>query len=216
MTMITPSYLGETIEYSSLHACRSTLEDPTVAEAKRLLNASDRQFRPLVQAALETGCRYGELVRLEVQDFNPDTGTLNIRQSKSGKPRHVVLTDQGAAFFRQVSAGRPGHTIMFARPDGGPWRASHQSRPMKEANENAKLSPPITFHGLRHTWASLSVMAGVPLMVVAKNLGHVDTRMVEKHYGHLAPSFIADAIRAGAPKFGFKPDRKITALASRA
>ena len=32
MTMITPSYLGETIEYSSLHACRSTLEDPTVSE----------------------------------------------------------------------------------------------------------------------------------------------------------------------------------------
>ena len=31
MTMITPSYLGETIEYSSLHACRSTLEDPTYA-----------------------------------------------------------------------------------------------------------------------------------------------------------------------------------------
>ena len=38
MTMITPSYLGETIEYSSLHACRSTLEDPTKREgpAKRL------------------------------------------------------------------------------------------------------------------------------------------------------------------------------------
>ena len=33
MTMITPSYLGETIEYSSLHACRSTLEDPTLAIA---------------------------------------------------------------------------------------------------------------------------------------------------------------------------------------
>ena len=32
MTMITPSYLGETIEYSSLHACRSTLEDPTYGE----------------------------------------------------------------------------------------------------------------------------------------------------------------------------------------
>ena len=33
MTMITPSYLGETIEYSSLHACRSTLEDPNPAQA---------------------------------------------------------------------------------------------------------------------------------------------------------------------------------------
>ena len=35
MTMITPSYLGETIEYSSLHACRSTLEDPTSLVKRR-------------------------------------------------------------------------------------------------------------------------------------------------------------------------------------
>ena len=37
MTMITPSYLGETIEYSSLHACRSTLEDPiqTIDQANK-------------------------------------------------------------------------------------------------------------------------------------------------------------------------------------
>ena len=36
MTMITPSYLGETIEYSSLHACRSTLEDPTAHILERM------------------------------------------------------------------------------------------------------------------------------------------------------------------------------------
>ena len=71
----------------------------------------------------------------------------------------------------------------------------------KPAVARARIAPPVTFHGLRHSWASLATMAGVPLMVVAKNLGHVDTRMVEKHYGHLAPSFIADAIRAGAPRF---------------
>jgi integrase len=63
----------------------------------------------------------------------------------------------------------------------------------------------VSFHILRHSWASLAVMAGVPLLVVAKNLGHADTRMVEKHYGHLAPSYIADAIRAGAPRFGDTP-----------
>ena len=39
-------------------------------------------------------------------------------------------------------------------------------------------------------------------MVVAKNLGHADTRMVERHYGHLAPSYVADEIRKGAPRFG--------------
>ena len=41
MTMITPSYLGETIEYSSLHACRSTLEDPTPVFKLVLMNSSD-------------------------------------------------------------------------------------------------------------------------------------------------------------------------------
>ena len=39
MTMITPSYLGETIEYSSLHACRSTLEDPTQFTLRQTVDA---------------------------------------------------------------------------------------------------------------------------------------------------------------------------------
>ena len=40
MTMITPSYLGETIEYSSLHACRSTLEDPTSQRRGTIISLS--------------------------------------------------------------------------------------------------------------------------------------------------------------------------------
>jgi hypothetical protein len=36
-------------------------------------------------------------------------------------------------------------------------------------------------------------------MVVARNLGHADTRMVEKHYGHLATSYVREAIRAAKP-----------------
>ena len=83
---------------------------------------------------------------------------------------------------------------------------------MRSACQRAKIAPSVSFHILRHTWASLAVMAGAPLMVVARNLGHADTRMVERHYGHLAPSFIADAIRAAAPKFGIEPDRNVVSL----
>jgi integrase len=90
---------------------------------------------------------------------------------------------------------------MFRYADGTTWNKSDQARPMREACAHARITPPISFHALRHTWASLAAMNGVPLMVAAKNLGHVDTRMVERHYGHLAPSFIIDAIRAGAPRF---------------
>jgi integrase len=38
-------------------------------------------------------------------------------------------------------------------------------------------------------------MNGVPLAVIAAQLGHSDTRMVEKHYGHLAPSYVAETVR---------------------
>lgn len=184
----------------------------SVAEAQRLLNACDQDFRPLVRAALETGCRYSELARLEVHDFNKDAGTVTIRKSKTSKARHVVLTDDGRAFFKQYCLGRAGNALMFAHADGTGWKASEQGRVMDDASEHARLKPRITFHGLRHTWASLSVMAGVPLLVVAKNLGHTDTRMVEKHYGHLAPSYIADAIRAGAPRFGKVDSKRVVPL----
>jgi integrase len=83
---------------------------------------------------------------------------------------------------------------------------------MRAACERAGIIPPVNFHALRHTWASLAVMAGMPLLIVAKNLGHSSTRMVEQHYGHLAPSYVADEIRRSAPKFGFKPGGKIVSL----
>ena len=173
----------------------------TVAQAERLLNACDPDFRPLVRVALETGCRYSELTRMHVSDFNPDANTITIRKSKSGKARHVILTPEGADFFRRLCAGREGTEAIFRRADGTIWNRSDQARPMLAACTRARITPSVSFHALRHTWASLAAMNSVPLMVVAKNLGHADTRMVEKHYGHLAPSYVADAIRAGAPRF---------------
>jgi integrase len=121
----------------------------TVAQARRLVNVTDPEFRPLVQAALQTGCRYSELARLEVADFNPDSGTLAIRRSKSGKTRHVVLTDEGLSFFRQLTAGRAGSETMLRKANGEAWRASHQLRPMDQACQHAKIDPPVSFHALQ-------------------------------------------------------------------
>lgn len=174
----------------------------SVDEAKRLLNACEPDFRRLVRGALETGARYGELCALMVADFNKDSGTVQIQRSKSNKGRHIILSEDGVAFFKSITLGRSGSEPMFKKDDGTEWLRSHQADPMDDANVRAKIDPPINFHGLRHTWASHAVMNGIPMLVVAKNLGHSDTRMVEKHYGHLAPSYVADAIRAGAPRFG--------------
>jgi integrase len=173
----------------------------TMDEVKQLLEACSPAFKRLVRGALETGARYGELCSLLVSDFNPDSGTIGISESKSNKPRHIVLTKEGAAFFASIARHRPADMPMFLKDDAQPWLRDHQKDPIAEACKLAKIKP-ANFHVLRHTWASHAVMNGVPLLLVAKNLGHHDTRMVEKHYGHLAPSYVADAIRSGAPRFG--------------
>lgn len=55
-------------------------------------------------------------------------------------------------------------------------------------------------------------MAEMPLVVLARNLGHRDTLMVERHYGHLREDYIDKAIRASAPTFGFKANKKLATL----
>lgn len=186
----------------------------TVDEARRLANAAQGDFRTLVNAALFTGCRYGELTRLHVGDFNQDAGTLFVAKSKSGKARHVVLTEEGQAFFRQIAAGRDSGALLLEKDGGGAWGPSHQLRPMKEACAGARIKA-AGFHILRHTYASLLAMAGAPLNVISQNLGHADTRMCERHYAHLAPSYLAETIRKFAPTLGTVEASKVRVVAAR-
>ena len=55
-------------------------------------------------------------------------------------------------------------------------------------------------------------MNGAPLLVVARNLGHATTRMVEQHYGHLSAGYVADAIRKAAPTFGMVDSTNVATL----
>jgi integrase len=181
-------------------------------ECVRLVNACEPAFRNLVRGALLTGCRYSELTNLRVEDFNPDASVITVRESKSGKPRHVILTDEGQRLFTTLTAGKLGDAPIFIRHDGGLWLKSHQMRPMLEACNHAKIKPAISFHILRHTHGSTLAMRGVPMGVIAEQLGHSDTRMTEKHYAHLAPSYVADTIRAHFPTLGIAEDDDVVPL----
>lgn len=164
-------------------------------ESRRLANASQGSFRTLVTAALITGCRYGELVALTTEDMNAEGAAIFIAASKSGKSRWVYLTDEGKEFFLSLVRRRKRGELLLRREDGSGWKRSDQQRPLLAACKTAKV-PRLSFHELRHTYASRLVMRGVPLAVVAAQLGHADTRMVTKHYLHFAPNYVADTVRA--------------------
>lgn len=186
------------------------------AEAMRLANACPPDFRNLVMAALHTGCRYGELAAMRAGDLDMQSGTVTIPRSKSGKARTVFLADEGRAFFKRLAMGKAGDALLFQRDAverqatrdapavlrRAAWGTSDQFRAMAAACKAAKIAPAVSFHVLRHTYATRLASNKVPLMAIAAQLGHADTRMTERHYAHAAPSFVADAVRAAFGKMG--------------
>lgn len=168
-------------------------------ECVRLLNACTGQYRNLVKGALLTGCRYGEIISLQVADYLEDARCIYVKFSKSDKPRHVALSQEGQVFFLQMTEGKAADDLIFTRDDGQPWKKNHQVRPLHQACNEASIVPAISFHVLRHTYASQLAMAGIPLQMIAQMLGHADTRVTEQHYAHLQPSFVMDAVRAAMP-----------------
>lgn len=200
------------------------------AEITRLVNACPPDFRALVTGALMTGCRYGELCAMRAGDFDASAGTVTVRVSKGGKPRHIALTDEGQRFFVGMAAGKDGKRHLFERDrltaqatkdtpaqfERGPWAKSDQFRMIRAACEAANIVPAITFHELRHTYGSRLAMRGAPMGVIAAQLGHSDTRMTEKHYAHLAPSYVAETVRNALQPLGIVAPSNVTPLAARA
>jgi integrase len=197
-------------------------------EITRLAHACPADFRELVTGALLTGCRYGELAAMRAVDFDPQARTVTVGRAKSGKPRHVALTDEGAAFFDRLAAGKVGSARLFerdivahqatreapAQTQRGAWRKSDQFRLMRDACNAANIAPAITFHILRHSYASRLARNGVPIAVIAQQLGHSDTRMTERHYAHLAPSYVAETVRAAFGPLGIVTDTNAVRLGS--
>jgi len=164
-------------------------------EARRLVNAVGVEFRPIVQAALLTGARWGELRNVSVADVDLESGSVRLVETKGGQPRDCYLEAEGRALFKAQMSGKLGDAPVFPRPDGERWTDSTQTRRMGIACEAGKISPPAAFHDLRRTFGARLARAGVPIGVIAQALGHKDERITRKHYAHLCPSYVADTVR---------------------
>jgi integrase len=79
---------------------------------------------------------------------------------------------------------RAGHDVT--------WATAAVSRAFDVLVSAAQL-PKITLHGLRHTFATLALLDGIPSKIVAEVLGHSSTRVTEDLYQHVTPGMKADA-----------------------
>ena len=171
-------------------------------EARRLVNSAGPEFRPIVQAALLTGARWGELREILVADVDLRAATVRLRETKGGTPRNCYLEGEGLELFRQQTLGRLGDALVFPAANGKKWTDATQIRRMALACEAGKVVPAAGFHDLRRTFGARLALGGVPMAVIAQALGHKDERITRRHYAHLSPSYVADTVRQHAAGMG--------------
>ena len=160
-------------------------------------------LKPLVLLALDTGMRRGELFNLKWSDIAFDRKILTVqgKTAKSGKTRHIPMTDEAFDILKRWSENPQNSDYVFPSADGGVMDNIKTSwnRLMKDAEiKNFR------FHDCRHTFASRLVMRGVDLNTVRELLGHSSIEMTLR-YAHLAPAKLATAIatlNTGKPKPG--------------
>lgn len=163
-------------------------------ECRTLLGHCTPALSQLVLAGLYTGCRVGELGSLRVSDVGREVYGLHVAAFKLAPARFVFLPDEAMAFFLTLCEGKkPGDRLLLS-DKGKAWTRQHANL-FRRAVTLSGLPADFSFHGLRHTYASDLVRNGVPLSLVARQLGHSDTRSVSATYGHLAEQFREEQIR---------------------
>jgi len=201
---------------------REEIDPLTEEEARRLLETvrGDR-LETLYVLALNTGMRQGELLALKWDDVDLERGVLRVRRTlthanksfvlgepKTKNSRRTIRLTTGAVnalrmhLSRQLeeieymgSLYQPGG-LIFATETGTIINPSNlRNRSFKPLLKGAGL-PPIRFHDLRHTCATLLLSNDVNAKVVSEMLGHSSIRITLDIYSHLMPDMQEKAAKA--------------------
>jgi len=194
----------------------------SASEARRLLEAAQGdRLEALYVVAIHTGMRRGELLGLKWKDVDLEGYTIRVRRTLTregnsyalGEPktkksrRTLKLTQRAMEAFKNHRAKqaeeklRSGslyrdHGFVFANESGGFINPSNlRQRSFTRLLERAGL-PPITFHDLRHTCASLLFQKNVHPKFVQELLGHASVAITLDTYSHMLPGMGGEAADA--------------------
>jgi integrase len=168
----------------------------TEDEEIRLLNLSEPHLKPIIQMALMTGLRKGELLKLTWDDVNLDTNIITVRaeNSKSKKSRkipissalRIILVEQKLKTDHKNSEEENAEkkSYVFLTPEGKPYSGKNPSalkRCFNTALKRAEVER-LVFHDLRHTCATRMAERGASIIAVKEILGHSDIKTTMKYF----------------------------------
>ncbi len=158
-------------------------------EREALLEACEasewQPLKALVQLAISTGARRGELLNLTWDRVDLKKGRATVLETKNGEPRVLPLVGKALEALRELKLKGSAHSpYVFPHPNGRPeplyWFDSYWLEALKVAGIAG-----FRFHDLRHTCASYLAQRGASTLEIADVLGHKSLAMVRR-YSHLA------------------------------
>ena len=160
-------------------------------ESERLISNCDKNLKPIVITALNTGMRRGEILGLTWDRVDLKNRIILLDKTKNGERREIpinnTLYNTLSGLIRHIKTD-----YVFYNPE-----TLKPYCDLKKGFGTALKKSNIVdfhFHDLRHTFASWLVMKGVDLATVQKLLGHKDIKMTLR-YSHLSQAHIKEAIK---------------------
>lgn len=199
-------------------------------EWKRLHATLPDYLKPIAAFAVATGLRQRNITHLRWPEVDLARAVLWVHadQAKGGKPIGIPLSPDAVALLRAQADKHAEWVFPYkgrGRKEGGPvikiktaWQLAMERAGLghferwedADGKKHKKWHGDVTFHSLRHTWASWHVMAGTPLEVLQKLGAWEDPRMVQ-NYAHLAPEYLAGFAGNAKP---WQPEKKKAAKAA--
>ena len=169
----------------------------SVDEAKRLYEATCQSENPLLRYIIPmlilTGARKREVLDSKWKDFDMPRRTWRIPLPKSGKARHVPLSDGVLAILRELPQRSDVPYVFANQKTLEPYASIFNS--WNTARKRANL-PDVRVHDLRHLFASMLINQGRSLYEVQNILGHTQVKTTQR-YAHLSNETLLEAANAG-------------------
>jgi integrase len=174
----------------------------SVEEAQRLYAAvcksENAMLKYIVPMLILTGARKREVLDAKWNDFDLDRRAWRIPITKSGRARHVPLSD-GALSVLASMPRQVGVDWAFANPETGkPYVSIYYA--WNTARQNVGLSD-VRMHDLRHSFASLLINSGRTLYEVQHILGHTQVKTTQR-YAHLSQDTLLAAANSATTALG--------------
>ena len=172
------------------HALPVTL---TPDEVRRLLDAAATlRERVIMEIAYSSGLRLGEVLRLKITDIDSAHMIIRVERGKGGKDRNVMLAESLLVSLRASWKQRRPRRWLFPGQGGArPLNPTVVQRAFTAAKQKARITRPVSFHSLRHSFATHLMESGVNLRTIQALLGHSSLGTTER-YTHVAGAYLRE------------------------